>query len=287
MKLRSGKCFECTPGCSHSCEMWQGYCCSCQDTRPHSEQYIAYNKTNLDDYSIVSRSHYYCPTCKKRCGQHELKKLNRSLDPQEVPPVKMSITTTTTTPKKTFRIFSNEKRIATAVLLKDKRLYQVYPQKDFFPNETLWKAHWDAKMELTVKSEEKKKPEWGFTKTDTKTLPAGQYYIGDPCYALSSHIYDGVFGGQAYEMGLYSTSDDKDFFFVGRTYAGDGCYEGTDGNNYEVDSGTIAILPYHLAEGNDSSFFGAMHRFKAPVECVFNDGVFTFKSALKKIVIET
>ena len=287
MKLRSGKSFECKPGCSHSCEMWQGYCCSCQDTRPHSDQYIAYNKASYDDYSIVSRAHYYCPTCKKRCGQHEKKKLNRPVVPQEVPPVKMNTTTTTTAARKTLRLFSDEKRIATAVLMKDKSVFQVYPTKEAFVSETAWKMHWEARRQLVIHPGEAKKVEWGFIKTDTKTLPAGQYYIGDPCYALSSDIYDGVFGGQAYEMGFYSTADNKDFFFVGRTYAGDGCYEGTDGNKYEVDSGTIAILPYHLAEGNDSRLFGAMHRFKAPVECVFNDGIFTFKCGAKKIVIET
>lgn len=288
MKLRSGNSFEPTFGCSHRCEMWQGYCCSCQDTRPHAKQYIAYNKASYDDYSIVSRAHYYCPTCKTSCAQREQKKLNRIAVPHQPTPVKMNTTTTTTPARKTLRLFSDEKRIATAVLMKDKSIFQVYPTKEAFVSETAWKMHWEAKRELVVQpGEAKKAPVWSFTKTDTKTLPAGQYYIGDPCYALLEDIYDGVFGAQGYQMGFYSDELAEQFFLVGSTYAGDGCYRGSDGKKYPVDSGTIAIMPVKMSEMNKDRFFGNIHTFKNPVDCIFKDGIFTFKSAGKKIVIET
>jgi uncharacterized coiled-coil protein SlyX len=40
------------------------YCCACNDIRPIQEKYVAYNKPYLSQGSYVSRSHYYCPTCK-------------------------------------------------------------------------------------------------------------------------------------------------------------------------------------------------------------------------------
>jgi hypothetical protein len=40
------------------------YCCACNDIRPVQEKYVAYNKSYLSQGSYVSRSHYYCPTCK-------------------------------------------------------------------------------------------------------------------------------------------------------------------------------------------------------------------------------
>jgi len=50
--------------CGHMCGSSMTYCCACNDIRPVQEKYVAYNKSYLSQGSYVSRSHYYCPTCK-------------------------------------------------------------------------------------------------------------------------------------------------------------------------------------------------------------------------------
>lgn len=196
--------------------------------------------------------------------------------------------------KKTFRIFSNEKRIATAVSLSDEALLlQVYPTKQIFDDGVAWKRHWHDKMALTVEEEESKakkeqKKAWNFVETNFMCFPAGEYYIGDPCYALPIDIYDNVFGGKGFGMGYYSHRQDSDkCFLVGQTYAGDGCYRGTDKNKYIVDSGTIAIMPYSLAKDNLSVKIGTKHTFKEPVHAKMDDGMFTFTSGTKRIKVDT
>jgi hypothetical protein len=50
--------------CGHKCTSWHQYCCACSDIRPIQRVYTAHNRSNLCEVSYVSRSHYYCPTCK-------------------------------------------------------------------------------------------------------------------------------------------------------------------------------------------------------------------------------
>ena len=54
----------CVHECGHICSSSMIYCCACNDIRPVQEKYVAYNKSYLSQGSYVSRSHYYCPTCK-------------------------------------------------------------------------------------------------------------------------------------------------------------------------------------------------------------------------------
>jgi len=51
--------------CGHMCGSSMIYCCACNDIRPVQEKYVAHNKSYLSQGSYVSRSHYYCPTCKQ------------------------------------------------------------------------------------------------------------------------------------------------------------------------------------------------------------------------------
>ena len=54
----------CVHECGHMCGSSMTYCCACNDIRPMQATYIAHNKSYLSQGSYVSRSHYYCPTCK-------------------------------------------------------------------------------------------------------------------------------------------------------------------------------------------------------------------------------
>lgn len=64
MKLRSGREF-----CHHNCDLWTT-CCECADKRVYYEPYLAFNKPSVVNYSIVARSHYYCPSCKNRIHEN-------------------------------------------------------------------------------------------------------------------------------------------------------------------------------------------------------------------------
>lgn len=75
----------------------------------------------------------------------------------------------------------------------------------------------------------------------------GKIYIGDPCYAMKGEHYS--YWGEEYNYsdGIH-TIDDFNFAVHGTEF-GDGAYFGSDGKMYAVDSGTIAIIPLELTNG--------------------------------------
>lgn len=78
------------------------------------------------------------------------------------------------------------------------------------------------------------------------------FYIGDPCYVLGDEFYHGVWCGKHNcEDGLIQNPENGFSFAVSGTAWGDGCYGGTDGHDYPVDSGTIAVVPEELIEKPD------------------------------------
>lgn len=103
----------------------------------------------------------------------------------------------------------------------------------------------------------KKGEDWTFfTALRGITLPPGEYYVGDLSYVLKDEHYDGVFGKRVakkkdeYDSGFYY-SGPKKFFFVDRTYEGDGTYDGerlAHGCEFGVDSGTIGIAPRAMCD---------------------------------------
>ena len=100
-------------------------------------------------------------------------------------------------------------------------------------------------------------------------LPAGTYYVGDPCYAVPDEWWQDVLEETGY-LGLYATlesmkenrySYDGDLFgmweYKGYTIAGastkhgDGTYKDQNGNCYGVDSGTIGVVPVAMIRADD------------------------------------
>jgi hypothetical protein len=208
------------------------------------------------------------------------------------------------------RLFINDNRISTAVKVKSGGLLQVYPVKKQFANEVDWQKHWaeltKPKIILrfgdgteraeapapvvpkpTTPVPKAKLSDWTFTTSNNirTTLPPGEYYIGDLCYVLGDNVYDNIFGGTGYEMGIYTEKATGRTFLVGSTAYGDGEYRGSDGNKFAVDAGIIGICPKSLMAKDDGG--GHMYTFKTPVECKFQGGRFSFLSWSYGLFIDT
>ena len=79
------------------------------------------------------------------------------------------------------------------------------------------------------------------------TFTEGVYFLGDPCYALADTVYDDVWG-RMYGYGEGKIVTESGSFIVASTEYGDGIYADQDGTEYPVDSGTIALIPWHFCE---------------------------------------
>ncbi len=129
--------------------------------------------------------------------------------------------------------------------------------------------------------------DWNVTKATkiNTSLPAGTYYIGDLCYVLGDNIYDNIFGGTGYEMGIYTENSTGRTFVVNSTAWGDGEYPASDGKKFAVDAGIIGICPASLMAKDDGG--GHMYTFDAPVRCKFSGGRFFFSWGYNSLVIDT
>lgn len=195
---------------------------------------------------------------------------------------------------RTVRFYSNNKRLSTAVELKNGRFLQVFPKKQYYTTEERWKSFWESYVKSQIKTEVKEtvakqqsKPlTWEYKDTSKFTAPPGSYYVGDLCYALKDEYYEKVFGGQGYESGLYTASNGS-FFMVDGTAWGDGCYEGNDKREYCVDAGIIGIASLDICRHQEDWDGGHLHKFKNPIKLHFKGGIFTFDSGTKCLEIDT
>jgi hypothetical protein len=105
------------------------------------------------------------------------------------------------------------------------------------------------------------------------TVPAGQYVIGDPCYAVPDKDWDDLLLSCNYFRNPigYVVDGLQKFAVLGfGTKWGDGCYLGTDGNQYPVDAGLIGLVPIDLVE-NLSQHDGIIVHFPKDTLCI-DDG---------------
>ncbi len=197
-------------------------------------------------------------------------------------------------PSRTVRFYFNKKRVATAVDCENGRFLQVYPEKIYFTSEERWRSHWEIKARYAIQTktqESKPKPKeegvtWTYKAITKKTIPAGNYYVGDLCYALKDEIYEKVFGIEEYRNGYYENSKGG-FFMVASTAWGDGCYKGTDKREYCVDAGIIGIASLDICRNEADWDGGHKHTFKKPVDLTFSKGIFDFYAGSKHFVIDT
>jgi len=215
------------------------------------------------------------------------------------------------------RLYINDNRISTAVKTKNGSILQVYPAKMTFRDDVQWQAYWaeatkpkiilrfgdvsersapapsPAPVSVTTraskatKAKKAKLSDWsiGNKMAFVYDIPAGTYYIGDLCYALSDDIYDNIFGGTGYCSGIYEEKATKRVFLVSNTAFGDGMYPGSDGKEFGVDAGIIGICSVSLMEKSGNG--GHVYTFKTPVRCKFAAGRFFFTSQDKSLVIDT
>ena len=216
----------------------------------------------------------------------------------------------------TVRFYSNEKRLSTGRTLKVGSFLQVYPEKKDFASEDAWRSHWVGAVtgSICVKKSDgttmrpspvptvpqvvsvhaPKSNNYGLSKYGLEsfdhacffTAPAGDYYVGDLCYALKDELYENVFGGTGYSTGLYRFTDGS-FFMLSHTSCGDGEYHGTNGKTYLVDAGIIGIAPLSLCKPLEEWSAGEIHHFPDGVRCVFVDGRFEFTSKTGSFEIRT
>lgn len=81
-----------------------------------------------------------------------------------------------------------------------------------------------------------------------------KYYIGDLCYVIEddnwSEVCDLSFDPLNEPGDMLQLEDGRQFFILDTAY-GDGCYCGTDGKVYCVDSGTIGAISVDHLEGSE------------------------------------
>lgn len=105
-------------------------------------------------------------------------------------------------------------------------------------------------------------------------VPAGDYYIGDPCYFFTHDDWGGVVSGLL--DGQQSECPNGLPVIGFGTKWGDGAYRGSDGFTYGVDAGMIGLVS---VDGVTSADIGASCRrvtFDEPQECWGDDGVLHF-----------
>lgn len=120
-------------------------------------------------------------------------------------------------------------------------------------------------------------------------LPAGDYYMGDPCYVLGP-IWDDVCaamfqGTNSGHDGVYRLGD-LGLAAIAGTAHGDGVYISNDGSEFGVDAGCLSVVSFeavalvnniHLSEVEGFiENFGAAYNFEDDFYCDVQGGVITF-----------
>lgn len=120
------------------------------------------------------------------------------------------------------------------------------------------------------------------------TLPAGEYYVGDPCYAVPDERWQEWLDAADYmteRRWLLADLDDRAVLGIGTAH-GDGVYEGSDGFSYGVDAGLIGLVPAEIADASMGTLNGMSHvTFDRPVLCTYSDDEGTI--TIGHIVIKT
>lgn len=133
--------------------------------------------------------------------------------------------------------------------------------------------------------------------TVSHVYPAGKYYIGDICYALSSTVYELVWGDEHnYKPGTYSATykGHRGEFSVAHTAYGDGLYvDPRSGLDYTVDSGSIGIVPYNLCSPKNikDGVIAGGHFIESstPVQFQSHGGIFviTYNDNKDMVILDT
>jgi hypothetical protein len=103
-------------------------------------------------------------------------------------------------------------------------------------------------------------------------MPAGEYWVGDPCYAVADERWMEWLEAADYMSEpqiLLAELDGKPVIGISTAY-GDGEYLDEQGRSYPVDAGLIGLTPVELVTGEPSE----MHKvtFANDITCSYDDG---------------
>lgn len=115
-------------------------------------------------------------------------------------------------------------------------------------------------------------------RTTAVEMPAGEYWVGDPCYAVPDERWMEWLEAADYmneHSLLVADLDGHTVLGLGTAY-GDGVFVGSDGFDYGVDAGLIGVVPVEVADYSDEKYpAGALMRrveFTEPFECRYSNG---------------
>lgn len=116
--------------------------------------------------------------------------------------------------------------------------------------------------------------------SDGKVLmPAGVYYMGDPCYAIDDDKWHDYLHTCLWSKDTEHVFEELPVLAFGTMY-GDGCYQGSNGEMYGVDAGLIGVVHEKLVVRERAWELGTKFVSEVPFEC-WNDedtGMMTFGS---------
>ncbi len=98
------------------------------------------------------------------------------------------------------------------------------------------------------------------------TLPAGRYYVGDPCYVFDWNWVEVLSNTDFFRK--YPEGEYAEKIWGHDTKWGDGCYYDENWNMYPVDAGLIGVVHEDLCE---SEGHGKWVTFEKPFDCGWDD----------------
>lgn len=116
-------------------------------------------------------------------------------------------------------------------------------------------------------------------------VPAGKYWLGDPCYIIKDHDWLHFCNEHSFnetEVNSCITLSDGTPVLAFSTYHGDGYYLDQHGNQYCVDAGLIGLVPWEYTEKfteKDSTEYFSLSNvvdFTEDTLCFTADGILTF-----------
>ena len=108
-------------------------------------------------------------------------------------------------------------------------------------------------------------------------IPAGRYFVGDPCYCFSNEPNHGTWEEILEDLGYFERYSDKwPGLIASSTTYGDGTYFDLDMNRYSVDAGIIGVTHERYWETSESflSGLGRIVTFDEDFTFYSNSGIF-------------
>ncbi len=108
-------------------------------------------------------------------------------------------------------------------------------------------------------------------------LPAGKYYIGDPCYVLDAAAMNAVTDKMTSGEAASSVFEvNGHMMWAHFTQYGDGAFADQNGAEYPVDSAALSAVPIDLVKNPEGEEHGTVIEFDMSFTVNYKNGVFWF-----------